>query len=86
MLASRLSENSQNSVILLEAGKSDTHPFIHIPAGFINLMTNPAVNWLYSTGEQEELNNRIISMPRGKVLGGTSAINGMLYVRLSAGF
>ena len=52
--------------ILLEAGKSDTHPFIHIPAGFINLMTNPAVNWLYSTGEQEELNNRIISMPEAR--------------------
>ena len=81
VLANRLSENSRNSVVLIEAGKADNHPFIHIPAGFVNLMTNPSLNWMLSTCEQEILNNRIMNMPRGKVLGGTSAINGMLYVR-----
>ena len=81
VLANRLSENSRNSVVLIEAGKADNHPFIHIPAGFVNLMTNPSLNWMLATCEQETLNNRIMNMPRGKVLGGTSAINGMLYVR-----
>lgn len=81
VLANRLSEHQQNSVVLIEAGKADTHPFIHIPAGFVNLMTNPSLNWMLATCEQEQLNNRIMNMPRGKVLGGTSAINGMLYVR-----
>ena len=71
----------RNSVVLIEAGKADNHPFIHIPAGFVNLMTNPSLNWMLATCEQEMLNNRIMNMPRGKVLGGTSAINGMLYVR-----
>ena len=81
VLANRLSENPRNSVVLIEAGKADNHPYIHIPAGFVNLMTNPSLNWMLSTCEQEILNNRIMNMPRGKVLGGTSAINGMLYVR-----
>ena len=81
VLANRLSENPRNSVVLIEAGKADNHPFIHIPAGFVNLMTNQSLNWMLSTCEQEILNNRIMNMPRGKVLGGTSAINGMLYVR-----
>ena len=81
VLANRLSEDPNNSVILVEAGAADTHPFIHIPAGFVNLMTNPSVNWLFSTRPQEHLNGRTMSMPRGKVMGGTSSINGMLYVR-----
>lgn len=81
ILANRLSENPKNTVILLEAGAADTHPFIHIPAGFVHLMTNPSLNWLLSTRPQEHLNNRTINMPRGKVMGGTSSINGMLYVR-----
>ena len=81
VLANRLSENPRNSVLLIEAGKADNHPLIYIPAGFINLMTNPSLNWMLATCEQEKLNNRIMNMPRGKVLGGTSAINGMLYVR-----
>ena len=81
ILANRLSKNPEHSVILIEAGVSDKNPLIHIPAGFVNLMTNPALNWMFSTCEQQELNYRKIDMPRGKVLGGTSAINGMLYVR-----
>ena len=81
ILANRLSENPNNSVILVEAGGADTHPFIHIPAGFVNLMTNPSVNWMFSTRPQDQLNGRTVNMPRGKVFGGTSSINGMLYVR-----
>ena len=81
ILANRLSENPNNSVILVEAGAADTHPFIHIPAGFVNLMTNPSVNWMFSTCPQDHLNGRTMNMPRGKVFGGTSSINGMLYVR-----
>ena len=49
VLANRLSENPRNSVVLIEAGKADNHPFIHIPAGFVNLMTNPSLNWMLST-------------------------------------
>ena len=81
VLANRLSEDPKNIVALVEAGSSDINPSIHIPAGFINLMTNPSVNWMFSTLPQEGLCNRVVKMPRGKVLGGTSAINGMLYVR-----
>ena len=81
VLANRLSENTKNRVALIEAGSSDLRPSIHIPAGFIHLMTNPSVNWMFSTLPQEGLGNRVINMPRGRVLGGTSAINGMLYVR-----
>ena len=81
VLANRLSEDPKNIVALVEAGSSDINPSIHIPAGFINLMTNPSVNWMFSTLPQEGLRNRVVKMPRGKVLGGTSAINGMLYVR-----
>ena len=81
ILASRLSENPANRVILVEAGGADTHPFIHIPAGFVNVMTNPALNWMFSTRPQDHLNGRAVNMPRGKVFGGTSSINGMLYVR-----
>ena len=81
VLASRLSANPRYSVILVEAGGADTHPFISMPAGFVKLMTMPEVNWLYRTSPQQHLDNRVINMPRGKVLGGTSAINGMLYVR-----
>ena len=52
ILASRLCENPANRVILVEAGGADTHPFIHIPAGFVNVMTNPALNWMFSTRPQ----------------------------------
>ena len=81
LLANRLSEDPKNRVALIEAGSYDLRPSIHIPAGFIHLMTNASVNWMFSTCPQEGLGNRVINMPRGRVLGGTSAINGMLYVR-----
>jgi len=81
ILANRLSANPAFSVILIEAGGADTHPFIHMPAGFVHLMNNPALNWLYTSQPQAHLDGRKMAMPRGKVLGGTSSINGMLYVR-----
>ena len=81
VLANRLSANPAYSVILIEAGGADTHPFIHMPAGFVHLMNHPALNWLYASQPQAHLDGRVMAMPRGKVMGGTSSINGMLYVR-----
>ena len=81
VLANRLSANPVNAVILIEAGGVDTHPFIHMPAGFVHLMNNPALNWLFTSEPQPHLDGREMAMPRGKVMGGTSSINGMLYVR-----
>ena len=81
VLANRLSENPRNSVLLLEAGGEDWNPLIHIPAGYIKTMVNPAVNWMFETEPEPDTGNRPIAFPRGKVLGGSSAINAMLYVR-----
>ncbi len=81
VLAARLSEDPSVSVILLEAGGADTNPLIHIPAGFVKIMVNPSVNWMFSTASEDYLGGRALKMPRGRVLGGTSSINGMLYVR-----
>ena len=80
MVASRLSETGA-SVILLEAGPSDWHPMIHIPAGMRSLMRNPLVNWNYTTEPEKGTGERRIEWPRGRILGGSSSINGMLYVR-----
>jgi len=80
VLADRLSESGA-SVLLLEAGPSDRHPMIHIPAGIRSLIDNPAVNWNYSSEPEEGTSGRRIHWPRGRVLGGSSSINGMLYVR-----
>ena len=68
-------------VVLLEAGGEDHHPLIHIPAGYIKTMVNPTINWMFETEPEDSIGNRRIAVPRGKVLGGSSAINGMLYVR-----
>ncbi len=81
VVANRLTRDSHNSVLLLEAGTRDWHPLIHIPAGFWHLIDRPSVNWCFSTEPEEGTNNRQIPIPRGKVLGGSSSINGMLYVR-----
>ncbi len=81
VLANRLSADAKTTVCLLEAGGEDRNPWIHMPVGYIKTMTNPAVNWMFSTEPQESSGNRPIPVPRGKVLGGSSAINGMLYVR-----
>ncbi|NKB58413.1 MAG: choline dehydrogenase [Alphaproteobacteria bacterium] len=81
VLASRLSEDPAVTVLLLEAGPRDTNPFIHIPAGFFKTLHNESVNWCFSTEKEESSGNRAIHWPRGKVLGGSSSINGHLIVR-----
>ena len=79
-VAARLSETGA-SVILLEAGPSDWHPMIHIPAGIRSLIRNPLVTWNYTTEPEKGSGDRRIEWPRGRTLGGSSSINGMLYVR-----
>jgi choline dehydrogenase len=80
VVADRLSEDGAQ-VVLLEAGPTDWHPMIHIPAGALHLRANPLVNWNYYAEPEAEIGNRSLHWPRGRVLGGTSSINGMLYVR-----
>lgn len=81
VLANRLSEDPRHRVLLLEAGGSDRHPFVLAPAGFIKTFQSPRFNWCYSTEPVEGADGRRIFFPRGKVLGGSSAINGSLFVR-----
>ena len=81
VIANRLSANGRHSVLLLEAGGRDSNPWIHVPIGYAKTFANPRVNWMYETEPEAELNNRRIYQPRGKVLGGTSSINGLVYVR-----
>ncbi|MBY4893462.1 choline dehydrogenase [Rhodobacteraceae bacterium N5(2021)] len=81
VLANRLSADSKNSVILLEAGGRDWNPWIHIPVGYFKTIHNPSVDWCYKTEPDPGLNGRSIEWPRGKVLGGSSSLNGLLYVR-----
>jgi choline dehydrogenase len=83
VVASRLSETGAK-VVLLEAGPTDWYPFIHIPAGVRTLLRNKRMNWNYESEPEAVSGNRPISWPRGKVLGGSSSINGMLYVRGNA--
>lgn len=80
-VASRLSENGKYRVALLEAGGKDTNPWIHVPVGYFKTMGNPRTDWCYRTQSDPGLNGRSIPWPRGKVLGGCSSINGLLYVR-----
>ena len=81
VLANRLTENSKNTVLILEAGGKDTYPWIHIPVGYYKTMHNPKTDWCFKTQQDETMNNRSINYPRGKVLGGSSSINGLLYIR-----
>ena len=81
VLANRLSADGKNSVCLLEAGPSDWNPFIHIPAGFMKTLTNPSVNWLFKAEPSWGTSGRVIDIPRGKTLGGSSSINGMVFNR-----
>lgn len=81
VLANRLSENSRENVVLLEAGGRDLNPWIHVPVGYFKTMDNPSVDWCYQTESDPGLNQRKIKWPRGKVLGGSSSLNGLLYVR-----
>ena len=80
-LANRLSEDGRYSVALLEAGPRDTNPWIHIPVGYFRTMGNPRSDWRYRTEADPGIAGRAIPWPRGRVLGGSSSINGLLYVR-----
>jgi choline dehydrogenase len=81
VLANRLSADPGHRVLLIEAGGSDTNPWIHIPVGYFKTMHNPATDWCYVTEPDEGIASRRLQWPRGKVLGGSSSLNGLLYVR-----
>lgn len=81
VLAARLSANGRNSVLLLEAGGRDHNIWIHIPIGYGKTIVDPAVNWKFQTEANPALGGRTIYWPRGKVLGGSSSINGLIYIR-----
>lgn len=81
VLANRLSENPKNKVLLLEAGGKDRNPWIHIPVGYFKTMHNPKTDWCYVTEPDKGIAGRKLQWPRGKVLGGSSSLNGLLYVR-----
>jgi choline dehydrogenase len=81
VLANRLTESGRHRVLLLEAGGKDINPWIHIPLGYAKTFCNPRVNWMFDSEPEPNLNNRVMFQPRGKVLGGTSSINGMIYMR-----
>jgi choline dehydrogenase len=80
-LAARLSENGRHRVLLLEAGPADRNIWIHVPIGYAKLFADAKHNWLYSSEPEAELGGRSIIQPRGKVMGGSSSINGLLYIR-----
>jgi choline dehydrogenase len=80
-VAARLSEGGRYRVLLLEAGGKDRYPWIHVPMGYARLFSNPRVNWMFESEPEPELQGRTLYQPRGKVLGGTSSINGMVYMR-----
>ncbi len=81
VLAERLSASGRHRVLLLEAGAKDRNIWIHVPLGYGKLFSDPRVNWLYQSEPEPELKGRRVIQPRGKVLGGSSSINGLLYVR-----
>jgi choline dehydrogenase len=81
VLANRLSADGKHSVLLLEAGPKDNNLWIHVPLGYGRLFKEKTVNWMYQTEPEPGLDGRTIFQPRGKVLGGSSSINGLLYVR-----
>lgn len=81
VLANRLSADPKNRVLLLEAGGSDRYHWIHVPIGYLYCMGNPRTDWMMKTAAEAGLNGRSLPYPRGKVLGGCSSINGMIYMR-----
>jgi len=81
LLANRLSADRSKRVLLIEAGGDDNYHWIHIPVGYLYCIGNPRTDWLYSTDAEPGLNGRQLRYPRGKVLGGSSSINGMIYMR-----
>ena len=85
MLAKRLTENPNKKVLLLEAGKSDNYIWIHIPVGYLYCIDNSRADWRFKTTAEKGLNGRSLLYPRGRVLGGCSSINGMIYMRGQVG-
>jgi choline dehydrogenase len=81
VLASRLTEGGKHRVLLLEAGGEDSNLWVHIPIGYAKLFLNKKLNWLYETEPEPELKNRVVLQPRGRLLGGSSSINGFIYIR-----
>ena len=81
VLADRLTASGRHRVLLLEAGPGNLHPWLHIPLGFGRLFSDRRYNWCYETVPQPECHNRNVIAPRGKVLGGSSSINGLIYIR-----
>ncbi len=81
VLANRLSADPTKRVLLLEAGGRDSNPWLHVPIGYFKTMHNPRFDWCFHTEKDGGLNQRSIEWPRGKVLGGSSALNGLLYIR-----
>ncbi len=81
VLANRLSENGKYQVLLIEAGGKDKSPWIHMPIGYGKIYYDPKVNWMYTTETMDSMNDRSSYWPRGKVLGGSSSINAMVFIR-----
>jgi len=81
LMANRLSKDASRRVLLIEAGRKDNYPWIHIPVGYLYCIGNPRTDWLYRTEAEPGLNGRQLRYPRGKTLGGCSSINGMIYMR-----
>ncbi|WP_454747126.1 GMC family oxidoreductase [Ciceribacter selenitireducens] len=81
VMANRLAADRSTRVLLLEAGGSDNYHWVHIPVGYLYCINNPRTDWCFTTAKEEGLNGRSLSYPRGKVLGGCSSINGMIYMR-----
>jgi choline dehydrogenase len=81
VLANRLTADGRYRVLLLEAGPRDANPWIHIPLGYGKLFATPSVNWMYQSEPEPELKGRSVFTPRGKVLGGSSSINGLVHIR-----
>lgn len=81
VLANRLSAKPKTRVLLLEAGKSDNYHWVHVPIGYLYCIGNPRTDWMMKTASEPGLNGRALTYPRGKVLGGCSSVNGMIYMR-----
>ena len=81
MLAKRLTENPTKRVLLIEAGQNDNYIWIHVPVGYLYCIDNPRADWRFKTAAEKGLNGRSLLYPRGRVLGGCSSINGMIYMR-----
>jgi choline dehydrogenase len=81
LLCKRLTQDKQTRVLLIEAGKRDDYHWVHIPVGYLHCIGNPRTDWMYQTEPEPGLNGRSLRYPRGKVLGGCSSINGMIYMR-----